>query len=449
MKQVIEVLNRFKILFEPHAENHHIFSQTGITKDTLFQKVHSWKAMLEHLDTSIFPNQKAGSEQAILSIMNQLVSHLTNFISQPAHLQNYINSLNQFNATIAAQYNQYPSVVTASQISTIKTLETNYDEVIEEFQSSLRAAKQYSTQFAEQKEKIKSWDLDIDGIFRDRSDTLNQYNETLGEIELIQQKIKLIFEESRKYKNQISSGVTRANGLQETGETLKNSLDGAIRNSEQSQKQIETFLAKLQSTTDHVETKRLAHEEVYENLKEQVENLIQRAGSSELASSFKDRYKAARMAKWFWASVFFISIGLFIALPWLLPFEEKSWFSIDPKQIPLKLPFIGAIIWLGWIANKNQGVQARIVEDYAYKHAIALTYYSFRSQADKSDDPSLALKLLDESIKHFSLNPLRVFEDNHASPVEALLSKSKKTRTNTLKQHSTDNETQKGVDGKA
>jgi len=160
-------------------------------------------------------------------------------------------------------------------------------------------------------------------------------------------------------------------------------------------------------------------------------DLLSKAGSTKLAESFKERYQSATISRWVWTFVFLLDMILVFFLPKIFemvggPVDFKTTEGIIPR-----LPFVGAIVWIGWVAIKSFGHQSRIAEDYAFKYAIALSYMSFRDHTEKMGDPALSKLLLESSLENFSANPLRIFGANHGTPLHEIIhstTSSKKTK---------------------
>lgn len=86
----------------------------------------------------------------------------------------------------------------------------------------------------------------------------------------------------------------------------------------------------------------------------------------------------------------------------------------------LTAPFV----WLGWFSARQYGYTSRLREDYAYKEASAKSFEGYKREA-KEVDQEMLQKLLEQAIKNFGDNPIRIYDghENHGSPFHEFFEK--------------------------
>jgi hypothetical protein len=193
--------------------------------------------------------------------------------------------------------------------------------------------------------------------------------------------------------------------------TVKASVDDAI-----------TLIKNLTELTAELESNRTAQKALFdkfEGYQVEIGNLIGAASQAGMASSFRTmKLDLERGLKyWLFAFIGAVLVVAEVGLLYIAPaLSSRDWVEVITK-LPLTFPFI----WLGWFFAKQYGHTTRLREDYSFKYASAMAFEAHKREA-KEIDADLLKRLLEISIKNFSDNPLRIFDnDHHVSPVHETL----------------------------
>lgn len=99
--------------------------------------------------------------------------------------------------------------------------------------------------------------------------------------------------------------------------------------------------------------------------------------------------------------------------------------SFDPNAgwpaLVVYLPAAGALVWLAWHFSRRANVISRVLEDYEYKKASALTFEGYKREVGDTDE-RLKTKLVRSAIDAFGANPTRLMpssRNEHTSPIES------------------------------
>lgn len=145
-----------------------------------------------------------------------------------------------------------------------------------------------------------------------------------------------------------------------------------------------------------------------------IEALIPGATAVSLASSFRTRRVRAEKAALAAAALFLVSLALFgwIVWPYLEDLDVSQLGAVAARLLRLS-PIIGIAVWVGWVAIRQYGHNARIAEDYAHKEAVAVAFEGFRGEMSKldkdpGDSPSKLLSAIVLSI--ISRDPMRAYD---------------------------------------
>ena len=119
----------------------------------------------------------------------------------------------------------------------------------------------------------------------------------------------------------------------------------------------------------------------------EIESLLPGATSAGLASAFAERKQAIEKNKIWWAVLLIISavaliiFGIFSLTPWGSSMGVAS-------SIPGRTVIIAGLILLEEFARRNFNIISRLAESYAYKEALAKSYFGYKKQMEEISMPS-------------------------------------------------------------
>lgn len=88
----------------------------------------------------------------------------------------------------------------------------------------------------------------------------------------------------------------------------------------------------------------------------------------------------------------------------------------------ISIAFVGAPIWLAWVATKQVGYYFRLSEDYAFKATVSASYEGFRREAENQGDEELTKKVLSSTLDRYDEAPLRFVDTRvSGSPYQELM----------------------------
>lgn len=178
-----------------------------------------------------------------------------------------------------------------------------------------------------------------------------------------------------------------------------------------------------------------AKERFFDETEEQIKALLEKskavlatATSSGLAGAFYDRKKELQRIGWIWtAGLICALVGAIFAIWWradqlfalLDRANEIGTFTLIANFV-ISIAFIGAPVWLAWLATKQVGYYFRLSEDYAFKASVSASYEGFMEEA-RGHDAEFEKKVLESTLERYDEPPLR-FVDNrvHGSPYHEL-----------------------------
>lgn len=208
--------------------------------------------------------------------------------------------------------------------------------------------------------------------------------------------------------------------LKETGEQvslIKNKAEQAqvvIQAAEASAKAKERFFAET--------------EEQIKGLLEKSKSVLATATSSGLAGAFYDRKKELQKIGWIWTGALICAlIGAIFAIWWradqlfalLDRANEIGTFTLIANFV-ISIGFIGAPVWLAWLATKQVGYYFRLSEDYAFKASVSASYEGFMEEA-RGHDAEFEKKVLESTLERYDEPPLRFVDSRvHGSPYHEL-----------------------------
>jgi hypothetical protein len=169
----------------------------------------------------------------------------------------------------------------------------------------------------------------------------------------------------------------------------------------------------------------------YAALNEQIESLLPGATSAGLASAYKELKDSFATPIKRANTLFYVSIGLIVALSLLLSVEEigfwylkfvpmTDWTSIG-RSLAQKIPFYAPLVWLAYYASKRRSEFQRLEQEYAHKEALAKSYESYRKQISdlglRSDE--LMRDLLEKSVNAIAFNASTSLDGKHGDKIPA------------------------------
>jgi len=125
----------------------------------------------------------------------------------------------------------------------------------------------------------------------------------------------------------------------------------------------------------------------FESRTKEIETLLPGATSAGLASAFADRKRDIQKNQKWWA---FLLIGSAIGIVGFGGFSLTSWGS----QIGLASSFAGRVVIIAGLilleefARRNFNIISRLAESYAYKEALAKSYFGYKKQMEEIPMPT-------------------------------------------------------------
>lgn len=164
------------------------------------------------------------------------------------------------------------------------------------------------------------------------------------------------------------------------------------------------------------------------NQQSEIERILEDTNRASMAGSFKGRKeeldKPIRYSNWVMI-VSLVIVGLISA--WLALSSGLGKGDFNITEFLVKLPIVAPFIFLAWTSNIRNNHLIRIKEDYAFKYAAAMAYEGYRKQV-QGVDKNLEMRLLELSIEHMGLNPIRLFDKNiKTSPINDVAKELKDT----------------------
>lgn len=209
----------------------------------------------------------------------------------------------------------------------------------------------------------------------------------------------------------------------------------SLKNAEADVSLIKTRAEQAQKTILTAETTTKAKERFFVETEEQIKALLEKskavlatATSSGLAGAFYDRKKELQRIGWIWTGGLICAlVGAIFAIWWradqlfalLDRANEIGTFTLLANFV-ISIGFIGAPVWLAWLATKQVGYYFRLSEDYAFKASVSASYEGFMEEA-RGHDAEFEKKVLESTLERYDEPPLR-FVDNrvHGSPYHEL-----------------------------
>ncbi len=196
---------------------------------------------------------------------------------------------------------------------------------------------------------------------------------------------------------------------------------------DQLQKMYETLATdriRFESTLNDLQSSIIKNSEHQQRIQETIED----ASRSGMASSFKKRKDELGWPYWIWGGITVATIAVLIWVSFnIIELFKAEKFTYE--FLLIRVPILAGFVWLGWFSAKQFGFVSRIREDYSYKYAVSLAFEGYR-KATKEIDENLLINLLSLTLQNISTSPLNIFETNtnHGTPVNEMLSGWKKAK---------------------
>jgi hypothetical protein len=155
-----------------------------------------------------------------------------------------------------------------------------------------------------------------------------------------------------------------------------------------------------------------------------ITGLLPGATSAGLASAFGKRGELFRKPLLLWQCIFVVSVGCLIALAGI----SLSQFIISQLVLNydeifrlwlVRVPLVGALIWLAMHASHESALAKRLEEDYGYKAAIAASFEGFHREMAKYSATDVAggplAKLCEDTLGTIASPPGRIYDKHKLS----------------------------------
>jgi hypothetical protein len=211
--------------------------------------------------------------------------------------------------------------------------------------------------------------------------------------------------------NSLSDALTKARDHVHAAEAAKKAAEealAALRAGQIEQQELLIRLVEIQTKADQA---------------------LEGASQLGLAQAFSERRKKLDSALSGWAYAFFGGISLLVAasilivvgvfhLPPLVDVKGTADYLAFGPRLLLTAPFV----WFTWFAARQYGLTQRLIEDYAFKEAVALAFRGYSREI--GNDEVLLHDLRAKAIHSFGANPAELLPNsNHSSPVQEMLEK--------------------------
>lgn len=163
---------------------------------------------------------------------------------------------------------------------------------------------------------------------------------------------------------------------------------------------------------------------------EKCETALASSTSAGLARSFDDRKKELQNIGYFWTGGLVLAL---MAAVGCIVWRADQIFALMDKgasvggfvlfaNFVVSIAFVGAPIWLAWVATKQIGYYFRLSEDYAFKATVSASYEGFRREAENQGDEEFTKKVLASTLDRYDEAPLRFVDTRvSGSPYQELI----------------------------
>jgi len=237
--------------------------------------------------------------------------------------------------------------------------------------------------------------------------------------------------ETEGLRARAQSATDSATSILTETKTTKGSVDAdaakiatALKHAEESDSKTKALAdkaAKIEEQIKAYEARLKEFDEQYGVQLKKIVDLLPGATTVGLAHSFDDRRKKfLNPVKW-WQWLFVGSV-LCIVLLTITGLWNSTESGVAPSYDELfrlwlvRLPVVGALVWLALYSSRESALAKRLEEDYGYKAAISSCFEGFQKQMSEvgkgvSPDSALA-KLLDNTLAIIAAPPGRIYESH-------------------------------------
>ncbi len=227
----------------------------------------------------------------------------------------------------------------------------------------------------------------------------------------------------RKNEAEIASEAVKGHE-REAGNARMNAQANAAGTAEEKQK-VDAIISELSSAE---KTQQILFNE-FEHRRTQIDALLEGASKVGLARSFSDRRKSLQTVQWVWFFAFSCGIVALVIGTWYtirgigglgaLVTKDRA---VDSWGVATHILLAGPLVWFTWFAARQYGYTLRLIEDYAFKEASALSFVGYRNEM--GDDEEMLKLLRQSAIHNFGANPTRMLDrPDAASPLHELVDK--------------------------
>ena len=217
--------------------------------------------------------------------------------------------------------------------------------------------------------------------------------------------------------------------LPETQESLKQAHNEARGARDQAIKDADE-IKRLKQEADSNEKALVDHTTKADNVLKKCQSVLASVTSTGLAQAF---YKRKNELQWIglaWSVALLVAlIAAVVCIVW----RTDQIFDLINKNTQISgvvlfanfvisIAFVGAPIWLAWVATKQVGYYFRLSEDYAFKATVSASYEGFRREAENQGDEELTKKVLSSTLDRYDEAPLRFVDTRvSGSPYQELM----------------------------
>jgi len=299
----------------------------------------------------------------------------------------------------------------------------------------------------------------LDSALAKAKTMLDELENQNSEIQPIVEKLNEIFtgatttaESLSKQNGEASQKLTEIGALLTASTNQKKKIDQAVINIGKIEEKMESIKSDAVQTLSQATILKTEAEKLHESLKKdreffdqslnslqvsitmndthqkQIQETIENANRLGMAASFKKRKDELKVPYWGWAATTLLTItGLIVSSYFILKELKENNYSYE--FILVRLPIIGAFIWLGWFCAKQFGFVSRIREDYSYKFAVSMAFEGYKN-ATKEVDEAMLGNLLALTLDNISTSPLNIYDSttNHGTPFNEVMAGWKRSR---------------------
>jgi hypothetical protein len=268
-------------------------------------------------------------------------------------------------------------------------------EVLPKLESLENMAKGYDTRFIQLEDKMTELDLLIKEKNQEVDEALKPGFSLLAEIKTLYEDYFFKPEATIKSKvEKLTEHHSTIEKFEQSSFAVKKEIEDfrdAVYGNEESKikglkKELEDLVTKHQASNDEWKG-------TYGTLYDKINGLLPGATATGLAKAYQDQRKSYFAPILAWSIVFALTI---IGMIWfaISSYVEYNTFEDSLSHILSRLPFFIPAIWLAFFASKRQNQNMRLLQEYAYKEALAKSYEGHKREIDKLPEGDTKNELL-------------------------------------------------------